>query len=120
MHGMADAPAQLDKKDQSMNDASTHTDDMAALRALDTPSVCNAIELVAPERRAYGFTTRTLECVRPELGAMVGYARTVTIRAKRPSAATPEKVRETRFGYLDYLASDPGPTISVARTPRSV
>ncbi len=98
-----------------MNNTATHTNDMAALRALDTPSVCNAIELVAPERRAYGFTTRTLQCVRPELGAMVGYARTVTIRAKRPSAAEPEKIRETRFGYLDYLASGPGPTISVVQ-----
>ncbi len=98
-----------------MNDQAPSARDLDALRALDTPSVCNAIELVAPERRAYGFTTRTLHCVRPELGAMVGYARTATIRAKRPSAAEPEKVRETRFGHLDYLAAGPGPTVSVVQ-----
>ena len=98
-----------------MNDLPARAEDLDALRALDTPSVCNAIEIVAPERRAWGFTTRTLHCVRPELGAMVGYARTATIRAKRPSAAEPEALRETRFGYIDYLAAGPGPTISVVQ-----
>lgn len=88
---------------------------LEALRALDTPSVCNAVEIVAPERRAYGFTVRTLQCARPELGAMVGYARTAAIRAKRPSSASPAALREKRFGYLDYLAAGPGPTISVVQ-----
>ena len=30
--------------------------DLAALRAFDTPTICNALELVAPTRRAIGFT----------------------------------------------------------------
>ena len=29
---------------------------LSALRALDTPTVCNALEIVAPERRGYGYT----------------------------------------------------------------
>ena len=98
-----------------MTDETLTADDFAALRALDTPSVCNAIEIVVPERRAYGFTTSTLHCIRPELGAMVGYARTVTVRSTRPSALSPEALREARFGYLDYLAEAAGPTISMVQ-----
>ena len=29
---------------------------LEALRALDTPTVCNALEVVAPKRRGYGYT----------------------------------------------------------------
>ena len=86
---------------------------LAALKTFDTPSVCNAIELVEPERRAYGFTTATLHCVRPELGAMVGYARTVAVRASRPATADVEAVRATRLAYLDYVATGAKPSISV-------
>ena len=68
-----------------------------------------------PERRAYGFTTRTLHCVRPGLAPMVGFARTATIRAKRPPGGPPEAVRDKRFGYLDYLAAEPGPTVSIVQ-----
>ena len=56
-----------------------------ALRALDTPTVCNALEVVAPRRRGYGYTVEPLVCTRPELGSMVGYARTAVIRAMHPS-----------------------------------
>ena len=34
--------------------------ELDALRQFDTPTICNALELVAPERRALGFTTQTL------------------------------------------------------------
>ena len=36
-----------------MTDEALTAEDLAALTALDTPSVCNAIEIVMPERRAY-------------------------------------------------------------------
>ena len=98
-----------------MSERADNAADLEALRALDTPSVCNAIEIVAPERRAWGFTTRTLHCARPALPPMVGYARTSTIRAKRPPSAAPEAVREKRFRYLDYLAAAPGPTVAVVQ-----
>ncbi len=89
--------------------------ELSALRALDTPTVCNAIELVVPERRAYGFTTQNLFCLRPELGSIVGYARTATVRAYRPSNDSPAEQRERRFGYLDYLENGPRPSVSVVQ-----
>ena len=56
------------------------SDLIAELKSVDTPSVCNALELLVPERRGCGFTTRPLVCARPGLGAVVGIARTATIR----------------------------------------
>ena len=90
-------------------------EDRAELEALDTPSICNAIELVAPDRRSHGFTTKTLNCIRPKLGAMVGLARTVSVRSTRPSPLDPAALRDHRFGYLDYLAAAAGPTISIVQ-----
>ncbi len=83
--------------------------DLAALRALDTPTVCNAIELVDPERRVIGFTTEPLVCARPDLPPMVGYAVTATVRAMVPS---PDG-GATRGPYLDHVAAALRPTIAV-------
>ncbi|MDB5628394.1 MAG: hypothetical protein JWQ51_734, partial [Tardiphaga sp.] len=38
-----------------------------ALARYDTPTICNALEIVAPQRRAIGFTTRPLVCPFPQL-----------------------------------------------------
>ena len=98
-----------------MAQTSLNVDELAALRALDTPTVCNALEICLPERRSFGFTTRHLHCVRPELPPIVGYAKTVTIRALRPSADDPDIQRKKRFAYYNYVATSPGPTISVVQ-----
>ena len=47
---------------------------LADLRTLDTPTVCNALEVVAPDRRTTGFTIEPLVCARPQLPPIVGYA----------------------------------------------
>ncbi len=79
------------------------------LATMDTPTVCNALELVAPERRGYGYTVEPLVCIRPELGVMVGYARTATIQARHPAAAG-SGARD----YYDYIDNGgPKPSISV-------
>ena len=59
---------------------------LEALGRYDTPTICNALEIVAPHRRLIGFTTKPLVCPFPDLPPMVGYARTATIRA---TAASP-------------------------------
>jgi regulator of RNase E activity RraA len=76
---------------------------MAELKSVDTPTVCNALELLVPERRGYGFTTRPLVCTRPELGPIVGIARTATIRAAHPSDphANQASVRDAYYAYID-------------------
>jgi regulator of RNase E activity RraA len=89
------------------------TDDLIAeLQSVDTPTVCNALEILAPERRGHGFTTAPLLCARPELPPIVGFARTATIRAAHPtySAADEAAVRDAYYAYVD---GGPKPTVVV-------
>ena len=46
---------------------------LEALGHFDTPTICNAMEIVAPERRLIGYTTKPLVCPFPDLPPMVGY-----------------------------------------------
>jgi len=84
-----------------------------ALGRYDTPTICNAMEIVAPERRAIGFTTRPMVCPFPQLPPIVGYARTATIRATVPSGQPAAAQRDRRMAYYDYVGTGPGPRISV-------
>lgn len=81
----------------------------AFLRSIDTPTVCNLIEVVAPERRGAGYTAVHLHCPFPDLPPMVGYAKTVTIRA-RNKVSGPSYMQK-RMDYLDYVASEPRPSV---------
>ena len=42
---------------------------LEALARYDTPTICNAMEIVAPERRLIGYTTKPLVCPFPEPAA---------------------------------------------------
>lgn len=85
----------------------------AALMALDTPTVCNALEIVAPERRGYGYTVSPLLCTRPELPPMVGYARTAVIRAAHPSDHRGAEARQLQDAYYAYVDDGPKPAVIV-------
>ena len=61
-------------------------EDLRALAAYDTPTVCNALELIMPERRALGFNRRPLLCPLPAAKPVVALARTATFRSREPSA----------------------------------
>ncbi len=88
-------------------------DDLDALGRFDTPTICNALEIVAPERRALGFTTEPLVCADPSRPPIVGYARTATIRAMAPSDQSPAKQAGQRTAYYEYVAAGPRPSVSV-------
>ena len=88
-------------------------DDLARLSAWDTPTICNALEVVAPERRTIGFTTETMVCPFPDRKPMVGYARTGTIRAMEKPAADKDEMRQARLDYYRYVANGDLPKIVV-------
>lgn len=83
----------------------------AFLRSIDTPTVCNLVEIVAPERRGAGYTVMHLHCPFPDLPPMVGFAKTVTIRA-RDKVSGPSYMQK-RMDYLDYVAAAPRPSVVV-------
>jgi regulator of RNase E activity RraA len=88
--------------------------DLAALTEWDTPTICNALEIVAPERRAYGFNRRPLVAPFPEMKPVVGYARTAGIRAREPYGRGKEEGRAKRLAYYDYIAKGgPRPSLTV-------
>jgi regulator of RNase E activity RraA len=83
------------------------------LQSIDTPTVCNLLEIVAPERRGFGYTVRHLHCPFPDLPPMVGFAKTVTMRAQDSVPLGEAGYTNKRLDYLDYIAADPRPSIAV-------
>ncbi|SEL36839.1 Regulator of RNase E activity RraA [Roseovarius nanhaiticus] len=83
------------------------------LRQVDTPTVCNAIE-VAQGKRGFGrFTRGTMQHSQPGTAAIVGYARTARISGVAPSTEPPEVVRARRLDYFRAMAGGAGPTVAV-------
>lgn len=81
--------------------------DLEFLRSLDTPTVCNLIEMVAPERRGSFYTVKHLHCPFPDLPPMVGFAKTVTIRTRDKVPLGEAGYMQKRLDYLDYVAAEP-------------
>ena len=53
-----------------------------ALRRYDSPTLSNAIELFDVRPRDEGYMNHEVRCMFPDLGVMVGYAATATMRAR--------------------------------------
>ncbi|BCS34725.1 hypothetical protein TBR22_A39510 [Luteitalea sp. TBR-22] len=53
-------------------------EELAALAAIDSPTVANAIERFKVRRRVDGYADRDLRCAFPHYGTMLGYAVTCT------------------------------------------
>jgi Aldolase/RraA len=82
--------------------------DLKILERWDTPTICNGLELVAPERRAIGFTVEPMVAADRKLPPIVGLARTGLIRAKEP----PRGPIPPREDWYDYVAAQDLPTIA--------
>jgi regulator of RNase E activity RraA len=86
---------------------------LAILRAVDTPTVCNAIEEVRGTRMGFGYSRSPVVCANPSLPPIVGYARTAKICGAEPSKLSKPAQRDRRIAYYQYAASGPGPNVVV-------
>ncbi|WP_170526329.1 RraA family protein [Ruegeria arenilitoris] len=86
---------------------------LALLRKVDTPTVCNAIEMAQGKRGFDQFTRGTMFCSAPSEGAIVGFARTAKIAAVQPPSEAPEVIRQRRMDYYRYMAEAPAPSVAV-------
>lgn len=86
---------------------------LEALRAFDTPTVCNALELIVPARRAQGFIRRPLVAPFPQMKPVVGFARTATIRSREPHPRGRDEATRVRLSYYEHIAKPPLPSIAV-------
>ena len=87
-------------------------DEMLSLSALDTPTVCNALEVVSPPARTEGFSREAIGCVHPGVTRLVGFARTARVRSSGPSGMSASEIRAGRLAYYEYIANG-GPLPSV-------
>ena len=83
------------------------------LRAVDTPTVCNAIEVAQGQRGFNDFTRGTMICSAPDGPAAVGYAVTAKIAALRPPNESPEVIRARRMAYYKAMAEATQPSLCV-------
>lgn len=79
----------------------------------DTPTICNGLEIVCPERRATGFTSEPLVALAPAMKPVIGYARTARIRAAAPTTDSVEDSKAKRLAYYEYVATGLNPSIIV-------
>lgn len=83
------------------------------LRAIDTPSVCNAIEVAQGTRGFAAFTRDTMMSSDPQACAIVGYAKTAKIAGLEPPTEAPEVIRQRRMDYFHHMADGPVPSLAV-------
>lgn len=85
----------------------------AALRAVDTPTIANAIEVVLGKRQGDGFTRKTVLAADPTLPPICGFARTAKIKASVPTTESADVIAERRMSYYEYMANSPAHSIAV-------
>ena len=83
--------------------------DLQRLQEWDTPTICNGLEYVVPDRRAIGFTVEPMLAADRSLKPIVGVARVGMIRAKEP----PSVPTADRLDWYDYVAEADLPTVVV-------
>lgn len=84
---------------------------LEGLKAFNTPTIANAIEVFDVRPRHVGFLPHRVRCLLPNLGVMVGYAVTSQTRADFSAESTPDMTAD----YLRYVASVPGPKVAVGQ-----
>jgi regulator of RNase E activity RraA len=83
------------------------------LQSVDTPTVCNAIEVAQGKRGFNAFTRGTMLCSATDEPAIVGYARTAKIAAVNPPSEPPEVIKARRMAYYKHMAEASLPAIAV-------
>ena len=81
-----------------------------ALTAIDTPTICNAIETFNLRDRVEGFLGLNVRCLSPDLGVMVGYAVTARVDASTPGA---QRDQGTWEAWARAMEAAPKPVVLV-------
>ncbi len=90
-----------------------NNDLLELLKSVDTPTVCNAIEVAQGKRGFSQFTRETMLCSAPDGPPIVGYARTAKIAALNPPSESADVLKERRMAYYRHMAEAPGPAVTV-------
>jgi 4-hydroxy-4-methyl-2-oxoglutarate aldolase len=85
------------------------SDLIARLRRFDSPTISNAIELLAIRDRTEGYASMELRCQFPDLPPIAGYAVTCVADSTTPGKPRTSKLEE----LLDAVAAMPRPAVVV-------
>jgi regulator of RNase E activity RraA len=85
---------------------------LAELRAMDSPTVANAIEAFRVRDDTQGFLGMDVPCHTPEFGVMLGYAVTATANSMAPARA---RDRKGHFRLFEAVAAAPKPSVLVIK-----
>ena len=86
---------------------------LTLLQSVDTPTVCNAIEVAQGKRGFNAFTRGTMLASDPR--PMVGYAVTAQIAAVSPPSEDRAAIRARRMAYYKAMAEGPQPSVAVVQ-----
>ncbi|MEO1638456.1 MAG: RraA family protein [Pseudomonadota bacterium] len=86
---------------------------LALLQRVDTPTVCNAIEVAQGKRGFDAYTKGTMQCSAPG-EVMVGFARTAKIAGRDAPTEAPDVIRARRLDYFRHMAAGPRPAVAVS------
>lgn len=86
---------------------------LTLLRSVDTPTVCNAIEVVQGGRGFNQYTKGTMRHSDPGAPATVGRARTAKISGTKPSTEASNIIKLRRQEYYRNMAGGEGPTVAI-------
>jgi len=82
-----------------------HPDRLEELRLYSSPTVANAIETFNLQPRTAGFMSSEIRCIFPDLGTLVAYACTATIRAATAPPAGAAALRPAMWRELEKIPS---------------
>lgn len=96
-----------------MNESVIADDLLSLLREVDTPTVCNAIEVAQGQRGFDRFTRGTMQHSKPGDPPIVGFVRTAKIAGLVPSKEDESVIRARRMEYFRSMAVAPSPSAAV-------
>ncbi|WP_081489419.1 RraA family protein [Advenella kashmirensis] len=83
------------------------------LTSVDTPTICNALEVVTGTRTNKGFTRGHFHAAHPEMKPVMGFARTATLRTAHPYTEPLENIKARRIAWYEHLEGTGIPTFCV-------
>lgn len=83
------------------------------MRACDTPTICNAIEVAQGRRGFDGFTHRPMQWSSGADERIVGFARTARISGQTPPTEAPDVIRARRMAYFEAMNAGARPGVAV-------
>ena len=72
----------------------------------DTPTMCNAMDVILGTRSATGFTKNSVVTAQSSKQPIVGIAKTAKIRASSPPLVSQKEINEIRMKYYEYIVQD--------------